>query len=220
MKRIAVLLHMETAEISPGPSNGIEFPAAKFFDKPGRLKRLIDDFARLLHRSGRQVDEAQGTKGQCDSVADLATANVDELKTAAAQIADDAIGIGDAGHDAKSGEFGLLLSRKNIDLGAQGLFGPDHEIRTVLGLARRGRGDGENLLSSELPAQGAKSAQGAERPRHRLIGHESGRRDTLAKAAEEFFVEKRRRAAPQPVINDQAHRVGADVDDGYRFMLR
>ena len=46
-----------------------------------------------------------------------------------------------------------------------------------------------------------------------VLGQQAGGLHLAAEAAELFLVEDRRRRARQPLIDDEADRVGADVDD-------
>ena len=47
----------------------------------------------------------------------------------------------------------------------------------------------------------------------RVGGEQPGRLHLAAEAGQHLFVEDRRRAAGQPLVDDEAHRVRADIDD-------
>ena len=79
--------------------------------------------------------------------------DVDQFEAAAAQIADKAVGIGDARHDAHGGEARLLLAGQHIDMGAERLFRHVDELRAVLRLARGGGRHRIDLAGADLARQ-------------------------------------------------------------------
>ena len=62
-----------------------------------------DDAFGALQRFVRQVLQRQASERQRDAAADAAAMHVDQFERTAAEIADDAVGIVDAGHDAERG---------------------------------------------------------------------------------------------------------------------
>ena len=65
--------------------------------------------------------------------------DVGEFERAAAEIADDAVGLVEAGDDAERGEFRLALAGEHVDLGAADALGLGDEGLAVVGVAA-GRG--------------------------------------------------------------------------------
>ena len=62
-------------------------------------------------------------------------------------------------------------------------------------------------------AQRAKASQRRQRLVDGVGGQQPGRLHLAAEPAQHLLVEDRRRAAGQPLVDDEAHRVRADVDD-------
>ena len=57
--------------------------------------------------------------------------DVDEFERAAAEIADDAVGLVHAGDDAERGQLGLALAGKDVDLGAADALGRAMKARPL-----------------------------------------------------------------------------------------
>ncbi len=95
-------------------------------------------------------------------------------------------------------------------------FGELDEGRAVLGVAAGGGGDGERFLHAHGLAQRAKALERRERVLHRVGGEKLRRLHLAAETAQRLLVENLGRAAGQPFIDDKAHGIRADVDDGDR----
>ncbi len=139
--------------------------------------------------------------------------HVGQLERAAAEVADDAVGLVEARHHAERGQFRLALAGKNVDLGAADALGLGDEGLAVLGVAAgRGR-DRPDLRHVHAVAQGAKAPQRRQRLLDRVGGQQAGRLHLAAEAGEHLLVEDRRRAARETLVDHEPHRVRADVDD-------
>ena len=68
-------------------------------------------------------------------------------------------------------------------------------------------------LPTRMPRKRAKAHQRGERLVDGVLGEQAGREHLAAEAGEHLFVEDRRQAARQPLVDDEADRVRADVDD-------
>src|SRR5580704_1678709 len=121
-----------------------------------------------------------------------------------------------AGDDAKRGELGLAGAGENIDLGLQGALGGTNEGMAVLGIAARGRGDGERFTYPHALAQRAVALERRQRVLDRIRGEKTGGLHLAAQAAQRLFVEEFRRAAREPLVNHKPHGIRADVDDSDR----
>ena len=74
-----------------------------------------------------------------------------------------------------------------------------------------------NCLPTRMPPhERAKAHQRRERLVDGVLGEQPGREHLAAEAGEHLFVEDRRQAAGQPLVDDEADRVRADVDDRHR----
>ncbi len=102
---------------------------------------LVGQFQRLVQTVARHVDQAQAAERQRGAVAALLPGNVDDLETAATQIASQAVGIEEAHHDALGGELGLALARQDVDRDAERVGGVGDEGGALVGIAHGGGGD-------------------------------------------------------------------------------
>src|SRR5262249_12889800 len=137
-------------------------------------------------------------------------------ETAAAEVAGEAVGSMKSGYDAESGKLGLLGAGQDGDLVGEDAFGLSDEFRTVLGVARRRRGDDLDMPCTELLHQRPEPPQRAKRALNRIGSEPTGRGDVTPEAAQYLLVEQRRRRPPCVFINDEADRVRPDVDHRYR----
>jgi hypothetical protein len=182
-----------------------------------RAERLAHDLLGLLHRLFRKVLQREAAERQRDAVAQLVAVHIDELERAAAEIADDSVGAIDARHHAERGEPRLARAGQNLDLLAADRFRRRDEFRTVLGVAAgRGR-DAPQSLHAGAIAQRTETPQRLERLLDRVAREQAGRLHLAAEPGEDLLVEDRSRRARQAFIDDEADRVGTDVDDGDRM---
>jgi len=70
----------------------------------------------------------------------LVAAHVDQFERAAAEIADDAVGLVNARDDAERRQPGFHRARQDFDRDAADPFGLGDEVRSVGGVAARGGG--------------------------------------------------------------------------------
>ena len=142
-----------------------------------------------------------------------AAPHVDQLQAAAAEVAGKAVGRMNARHDAERGKLGLPLAGQHVDFLAEDAFGLRDEVGTVLGLARRRRGDDLDMRNAELIDQRAKAPERPQRPLHRVGRELAGRGERAAEAAQHLLVEQRRRRPAGILVDDEPDRVRADIDD-------
>ena len=111
------------------------------------LSWATSDRSLLTMRSARFSDlcdeilQRQASERQRHAAADAVAVHVDQFERTAAEIADDAVGIVDAGDDAERGKFCLARSRQDFDLRAADALGLGDEVGTVGGVAAGGGGD-------------------------------------------------------------------------------
>jgi hypothetical protein len=142
--------------------------------------------------------------------------DIDQFQRAAAEIADHAVGPMHAGNDAKRRQLGLARAREHVDLGTDGAPGERDEGAAVAGIAARGRGNGENFFRAHGRAQRVVALERRQRVFDGIGGKQPGRLHFAPEPAQRLLVEQRRRAAGEPFVDDEAHRIGADIDDGHR----
>ena len=140
--------------------------------------------------------------------------HVDQFERTAAEIADDAVGIVDAGHDAERGQFCLARPRQDFNGNAADAFGLGDEVGTVGGVAAGGGGDRIDAADLLNPAQRAKAPQRRQRLGDGIGRQQAGALNLAAEPAQRLFVEDGDEAARHRLIDDETNRVRADVDDG------
>ena len=108
----------------------------------------------------------------------------------------------------------LVLSGQDTDFQAGLPEHPFDEGRAVHGLAHGGRGGGEDLVRSCAVEDRPEALQGGDRLGHALRGQASGARCAASEARQDLFVVGRPDRTPLDPIEDQAHRIRSNVDDG------
>ena len=99
---------------------------------------------------------------------------------------------------------------------ADDLLGAGDELAPVAGVAAGGGGDRELLADPHSLSQRAKAHQRRERLVDGVRGQQPGREHLAAEAGQHLFVEDRRQAAGEPLVDDEADRVRPDIDDRHR----
>jgi hypothetical protein len=122
--------------------------------------------SRPLQIAAGGIDQPEAAKRQGRGIAELAFAHVDQLEAAAAKIADETVGVVNAGDHANGGKLGLLGAGKHPDRHFDDALCLSDELGTVLGFARRCRGDRLDSGHAHLVDQRAEAAERPERTRH------------------------------------------------------
>ncbi len=207
---------MQLGDGSPRAADRVEGPPLQGFElRLGLAHMLAHELAGLLQRAAREILQGQAAERHRHALADDRTAHVHEFEGAAAHVPYDAIR-GVEARDAERGQFGFSSAGEKLDLAAAGSLGGTQEIRAVLGVARGGRRQDEDLRYPHRLAQDAEAVQGRERASDGLVVQAARGEHVSPEAAQHLLVVHRRRRAAEPVIGDEPHRVRADIDDGDR----
>ena len=220
VQRIAGLPHVQARHGTPGAADHVERALPQRLHDRLARQRLAHDLLGLVEIVPGGVGEREPPEGKRHALPDLAAFDVDQFERAAAEIADDAVGAVNSGDDAERGKPRFLLARKHLDRHAAGGLGLSDERGTVLGLAHGGGGDRIDFFDLHHVAERPKAPQRAERLLDRVGRQPAFRSNLAAEAAENLLVEDRSGAADQPLVDDEADGVGADVDDGDRTNVR
>ena len=167
-----------------------------------------------FERFVRQVLQRQASERQRDAAADAAAMHVDQFERTAAEIADDAVGIVDAGDDAERGQFRLARPRQDFNGNAADAFGLGDEVGTVGGVAAGGGGDRIDAADLLNAAQRAKAPQRGQGLGDRIGRQQAGALNLAAEPAQRLFVEDGDEAARHRLVDDETNRVRTDIDDG------
>ncbi len=207
------LIHVDAREGAPGAADEIE-AAAAIAAQPGYAGDMrVDDVAQPLLVIG-VFGQAKRPERQGGAVADLAEIDGDELDAAAAEIADDAVGLRDAGDDAESRQATLGGAVEDVDghAAAPGRLGD--ELAPVARVAHGGGGDDVEPRHPDGTRERDETLQILER-RADGVGIEPARPfEAAAEAAQHLLVEESERRTPEPIVDDEPKRVRPDVDDG------
>jgi hypothetical protein len=216
MQRISGLRHVQAGERTPRAADRVKRSALAQLDMRHLCQCLPDDLVRLLDRFSGAVLQRQAAKRQRSAALDAGIFHVDQFERAAAEIADDPIGPVKAGHDAERGELRFAFAGDHVDMRAADALRLADEIRTVFGVAAGRRRQHPNLLHAHGVAQRAEPPERGKRGRHRVGGHQAFGLHLAAKTGESLLVEQWRGAARHAFVDDEADRIGADVDDADR----
>ena len=210
VQRIARLLHVQPGERTPGAAHGIE-GLAGLLAQPAHVLDGIDD--GLLGIALARRHQPERAHGQRAGVAEPALPDGDQLEAAAAQVAHHARRVGHAADHAVAREARLVLAAHDVRLDAGPARQLAHEIGAVGGVAHR-RG-GQQVERRHLHVVGKRGEAVDVGQRHLdAFGIEpAGGVQAARQAAQHLLVEHRQRCAARALVDDEADRVRADVDD-------
>ena len=210
--------HVEAGERPPRASDHVEGPLAPEFGKACFLhgpRHLAGQRAIPLLQ---QWCDTEDSELQRHAAPYLAVLDVNQLETAATEIADDAVGFGNGGEHALPGHLPFLLARQQLRIETN-VTDPGEEVGAVRRIAHRRRGDDAGAGHAHLAGQQKEAFERGQRAVLRLFGQRLARPDALAEAGHDLFVEHDRGDSGRPRIDDEAHGVRPDVDDRNAFLM-
>ena len=142
--------------------------------------------------------------------------HVDQLQRAAAEVADDAVRLVHAGDHPERGQIGLARAGEDLDRSAADALGLPDEGVAIARIAASGGSDRPDAAHVQNVAQSAEAPQRIERGVDGVLRQQAGGLHLAAETGQHLFVEDRRRRPRQPLVDHEAHRVRADIDDGNR----
>ena len=216
VERIAGLADMQAGERAPGAADGVE--GALFADGQHlrSFQRVGGDLLGLLGRAVRGLLQPDAAEREGLAGAGGVAADIDHVDAAAAEVAGDAVRLVEAGDDPLRAQPGFLAAREHRRLGAGDRLDRSDEVRTVGGVADGGGGQHVQGRDAELLDQRGEAANGGQRRGDCRRLEPAARRQAATEAAQLLLVKERRGGAGEPLVDDQADGVGADVDDRNR----
>ena len=211
---------MGLGERPPAAADGIE-------DRAGEVGRgafgesRVDGALGGLRPFGQQRLDRQGAERHRDpALAHMVAEGLGEFEAASAHVPDEALRAKETRDDAERRVARLFGAREDADVEPRlGLDGPAQRL-AVRGAPHGFGGGGVDAPDPHGVGDGAE-------PAYRLHGaaeivRVDGARlgQALAEAAEALLVEPRQRRATLPLVDDEPHRIRADVDDGMRRIVR
>jgi hypothetical protein len=150
---------MDARERAPGAADRIEGAATAGLELGDFGQLVLHDALGALQGFVRQILQREAAERQRHAAANPVAVHVDQFQRAAAEIADDAVGVVNAGHYAECGQFCLARSRQDLNRNAADAFGLGDEIGTVAGVAAGGGRDRIDAAYLLNPAQRTKTPQ-------------------------------------------------------------
>ena len=148
MQRIAGLPHVQARQRPPSAAYGIKRAALSELQQTRTLERGADDLLGLLDGFGRDVLQSQAAERQRHPRLHLMAMHFGQLERAPAKIADDPVGLVEAGHDAERGKLRLALAGEHIHLAPADALCPGDEGFAVPGVPAGGGCDHPNAATS------------------------------------------------------------------------
>uniref|UniRef100_A0A0N4ZXP9 LigA n=1 Tax=Parastrongyloides trichosuri TaxID=131310 RepID=A0A0N4ZXP9_PARTI len=179
-----------------------------------RLQPLGDAAAQAVGVEAPVVQQGEGPQRQGHALAARTVADPRQLQTGAAHVGGHAARAGVACQHAQRGIFRFFLAAEDADaqarLGGYALA----EFGAVLGLTHGGGGGDQHLIRLDALDHGGEAAQRRHGHDHARLRQAPGGRQVATEAGQGLLVEDGPDRPAFQAVDDQAHRVGADVDDG------
>src|SRR6185369_11096287 len=132
---------MQPRQRAPGAADGVKCAPFARFQQRQLIEGSLDDLLGFFERAPGQVLQREAAERQRDPAADARAVYVDQFERAAAEIADDAVRLVDAGDDAERRELRLAAAGEDGDLGAADALRFGDEGLPVARVAAGGGGD-------------------------------------------------------------------------------
>ncbi len=201
------------ASDAPGSADGVKGAAAAGVEVGDPGKVGFHHALGALQRFVRGILQRQASERQRHAAVNAVAANVDQFQRAAAEIADDAVGLVDAGNHAERRQFGLARARQDFDRhGADALCLGD-EVGAVGGVAACGGGDRVDVADLHHPAQRVKTPQCRQGLGDGIRRQQAGGLNFAPESAKRLLVEDGNQAPRHQFIDDETNRIRTDVDD-------
>ncbi|MNJ37596.1 hypothetical protein D3C77_324240 [compost metagenome] len=209
--------HVHLGQAAPGAADGVKgLGRVGVFD---RLQPLGDAVAQAVGVEALGVQQGEGAERQGHALAARTVADPRQFQTGAAHVGGHAARAGIARQHAQRRIFRLFLAAEDADVQARFGGDPLAEQGAVLGLTHGGGGGHQHLVRLDALDHGGEAAQRRHGHGHARLRQAPRGGQVAAQARQHLLVEHGPDGAALEPIQHQAHRVGADVDDGDLFRL-
>lgn len=201
---------------APSAANGIKRTPLAAVGPVDLGQMAFDDGGGAVAVAARSLGQAQDAQRHGGiGPGEMAAIQGHQFQAAAAQIGDDAIGLGRAAQNAHGGKAGFFLARQHGDRGLTAFFDLTDELFAIDGVADGGGGQDVQHGHRHGPSQTDEASQAGQGLAAALGVQAPRSAQALAQSADGLLVEDGHRRAGQAVIDHQPDRVGPDVDDGH-----
>ena len=209
---IVGLDHVHLGDRPPRATHEIQVPPLAVH-QPGHPGQFgLGDGPRLGHVPPGPFREADDPERQAGGIADPSVPEVHHLQRAAADIAQDAVGLGEAQQHALGGKGRLALPAQHGDRHARhALAQRGGEGWAVLGIAHRRGGQDLQRIGRHGPGHGMVALQHGQRLFHRRLVQAPRGLQAPPQSQHRLLVEDRHRVAAPPLEDHQSHGVRAQI---------
>ena len=214
MQGIVLLGDRDPRKRPPGAAGGID-PAPTKVGEPGQpVERLVDQIAGCDHVALGLLGNPEVPEGKRATLAEVSPVERDQIQTAAAHVADQAIGVGHPAENAGRPEPCFLVTAQDMDRPPEAFLDPCRERRPVFRLPDGGCRQQFQLADFHLLGEVDEPGQRRHGELH-PIGVELSRfAQAPAQRAGDPLIENRNRQAAERVVNHETNGIGPDIDDG------
>ena len=221
VQRMVDAFDVQPCESPPSAPRRIEVRRARPFAEPSDPgEGLSKPPGGLPRRFFMCVGHAHRAERQRGLPADAFPVELDQFQAAAPQISHDPVRARHSGHHPEGGEPGLLRAVQHPDARpAHRLDVPDQALSIACVAHRRGR-DQLGIADAQHSREPGETGDRPDRLLHGLRCQEGAGGEPSSERAERPFVVEGDEGVLQPVEDDQADRVRADVDHRHRPRVR
>lgn len=199
------------ARHAPDRVQGAAAPLAQPFEVG---EGAVDDVGGGAPAATGFFAEPEHAQRQRRVLAERALADRRQFEAAATEVGDNPVGVGNRAEHPECRQLRLLATAQNLDRNVVRGLDRGYEGGAVGGFANGRRGQDVHGLDLHGARQSNEAPDGRGRQDHPRLVQASAAFQALAKRAHSLLVEDRQRRSQQGVVDDQADRIGTDVDDG------
>ena len=212
--RIGGAFHVQTGDGAPRSAHQIDALVMGAHDLGQPRHHLLDVLAQSVLAAGYLLQPERPQRRR-HPLADLAVRDLGQFHRVAADVADQAPGIGPSQQHPLGRQARLFLAVDDMHADAGFAFDAGLKGGAVLGLAHRGGGHAGQGLDPHAPSQRGKALQGGKAPLDPLGVQAAGLGHPGAQPGHDLFVVEIGGRAGRAVEHHHADRVRSDIDHAH-----